>query len=195
MTTIDERWFIFESSCKLRIWKFIRKNRTLTIFIFFTIKFFKTISTKSSSIKRVSSKKNINHDWQCLNSTTINQAFFFQRQYAHLFLRSIVNYVFRSQLHRKIQKQLHDRKNDKIEKMQILIMWKLEKTSKSQFVLNCIQKHRENYRTIFWIEANSSKTIKRDYIQIYAFLYNRSTIKSQETIKLKNAISTIKRWF
>lgn len=56
-------------------------------------------------------------------------------------------------------------------------------------------KSTEDYRAVFWIEAGSKETIERDYIQIYSLLFDRSTGAGQETVKVKDAVPAVKRWF
>ena len=75
------------------------------------------------------------------------------------------------------------------------MVWGLSGAGKSQLVLNYIQEHREDYRTVFWIEAGSKETIERDYIQIYGLLYSRSTGAGQETVQVDDAVPAVKRWF
>ncbi|KAF7508557.1 hypothetical protein GJ744_009106 [Endocarpon pusillum] len=100
----------------------------------------------------------------------------FQGQYVYSSLRPTANYVHRPQLHKEIREQLHDRKDENGEDVQVLTVWGLD------------------YKAVFWIEAGSKETTERDYIQIYG-LYGRPTRACPETPPLEDAVPAVKRCF
>ena len=62
-------------------------------------------------------------------------------------------------------------------------------------MLNYIREYREDYTTVFWIEAGSKKSIERDYVQIYRLLYSRQVDIGHEIVKVEDAVPAVKRWF
>lgn len=90
---------------------------------------------------------------------------------------------------------MHDLKDDGVEDVQILIVRGLGGAGKSQLVLNYIREHRQDYTTMFCIEAGSKESIERDYIQIYRLLYSRQMDTGHEMVKVEDAVATVKRWF
>lgn len=78
--------------------------------------------------------------------------------------------------------------------MRILVVWGLGGAGQSQLVLNYIHEYRRDYTAVFWIEAGSKESIKRDYVQIYR-LYGRQTDTGQEIVKVEDAVPAVKRWF
>ena len=79
----------------------------------------------------------------------------------HLSLRPVPNYVSRPRMHQNIKEQLHDLKDDKVEDVRILVVWRLGGTGKSQLVQNYIREHRQDYTAVFWIEPGSNESIER----------------------------------
>ncbi|KAG8525595.1 uncharacterized protein KY384_009239 [Bacidia gigantensis] len=119
----------------------------------------------------------------------------FVGQYANSSLRPVSNYILRPELHRKIKEQLHDHSIDEEDTTRILVVWGLGGSGKSQLVLNYIDKYKQDYTGVFWVEAGSKETLERDYIQIYQLLYGRLTAADQGTVKVEDAVLGVKRWF
>ena len=113
----------------------------------------------------------------------------------HSSLRPVPNYVSQPRLHQNIKQQLHDLKDDRVEDVRILVVWRLGGTGRSQLVLNYIREHRQDYTAVFWIEAGSNESIERDYIQIYRLLYSRQADIGHEMVKVEDAVPAVKRWF
>jgi hypothetical protein len=67
-------------------------------------------------------------------------------------LRPVVNYVSRPLLRRQIKEQLHDARYDATD-TRILPVQGLGGSGQSQLVLNSVREYREDYSTIFWVEA------------------------------------------
>jgi hypothetical protein len=57
------------------------------------------------------------------------------------------------------QRELHDWRQDAID-TRILAVHGLGGSGKSQLVLNYVQGHREDYLTIFWVEAGQKESIE-----------------------------------
>lgn len=66
---------------------------------------------------------------------------------------------------------------------------------KTQLVLDYIQRYRQDYSGVFWIEANEPESVERDYIQIYTLLYNIHQEVGGSKIQLQQAVAAAKRWF
>ena len=109
--------------------------------------------------------------------------------YSYTALRPVASYVPRPKLHRKIQ-ELHNGKDAR--ETRILVVHGLGGSGKSQLVLNYMREYREDYSTVFWIEAGQKESIERDYIQIYRLLFGRA---ASESIKLEDAVPAVKTWF
>ena len=76
----------------------------------------------------------------------------------------------------------------------MLVVWGLGGSGKSQLVLNYIREYRQDYMTVFWIEAGQNETIERDYIQIYQLLFG-GLATGGGAVKLEDAVPAVKSWF
>ena len=100
----------------------------------------------------------------------------------------------RPHLHRQIKEQLHNARQDAIG-TRILMIQGLGGSGKSQLVLDYVEKYREDYSTIFWIEAGQKESIERDYLQIYWLLFDPTSMKRPDTLSIEDAVVALKRWF
>jgi hypothetical protein len=73
-------------------------------------------------------------------------------------LSGTVRIVPRPHLHRQIKERLHDGRHDAAD-IHILTVQGLGGSGKSQLVLNYVQEYREDYSTIFWIEAGQKESM------------------------------------
>ena len=100
----------------------------------------------------------------------------------------------RPHLHQQIKKQLHDGIQDAID-TRILAVQGLGGSGKSQLVLDYVRKYREDYSTIFWVEAGQKESIDRDYLQIHRLLFDPTSVTRLDTISIEDAVVAVKRWF
>jgi tetratricopeptide (TPR) repeat protein len=68
-------------------------------------------------------------------------------------------------------------------------------SGKTQLVLDYVQKYREDYSSIFWVEAGQKESIERDYLQIYWLLFYPTSMKRPDTLSIEDAVVALKRWF
>jgi hypothetical protein len=68
-------------------------------------------------------------------------------------------------------------------------------SSKSQLGLDYVREHREDYSTIFWVEAVQKESIERDYLQIYRLLFDPSSLIRPDALTIEDAVVAVKRWF
>jgi hypothetical protein len=66
---------------------------------------------------------------------------------------------------------------------------------KTQLVLDYVQRHRQDYAAVFWIEAVGPNAIERDYIQIYNLLYNITPNSEENVVQTQDAVPAARRWF
>jgi len=102
--------------------------------------------------------------------------------------------VSRPHLHRQIKEQLHDGIQDAID-TRILAVQGLGGSGKSQLVLDYVRKYREDYSTIFWVEAGQKESIDRDYLQIHRLLFDPISVTRLDTVSIEDAVAAVKRWF
>jgi tetratricopeptide (TPR) repeat protein len=62
-------------------------------------------------------------------------------------------------------------------------------------VLNYVREYREDYLTIFWVEAGQKESIERDYLQIYRLLFGLTSVTGHDALSIKDAVVAVKRWF
>ena len=118
----------------------------------------------------------------------------FAGHYSYAALRPVAAFIPRPELHRQIKQQLHDGRDEAID-TRILVVRGLGGSGKSQLVLNYVQECRQDYSTIFWIEAGQKESIERDYVQIYRLLFERVPATGQETRKIEDVVAAVKSWF
>jgi len=109
-------------------------------------------------------------------------------------VRPVTNYVSRPYLHRQIKEQLHDGRQDTTD-TRILVVHGLGGSGKSQLVINYVREYREDYSTIFWIEAGQKESIERDYLQIHRLLFNPTLLTRPDALSVEDAVVAVKRWF
>jgi hypothetical protein len=102
--------------------------------------------------------------------------------------------VSRPHLHRQIKEQLHDGIQDAID-TRILAVQGLGGSGKLQLVLDYVRKYREDYSTIFWVEAGQKESIDRDYLQIHRLLFDPISVTRLDTVSIEDAVAAVKRWF
>jgi tetratricopeptide (TPR) repeat protein len=102
--------------------------------------------------------------------------------------------VSRPHLHRQIKEQLHDGIQDAID-TRILAVQGLGGSGKSQLVLDYVRKYREDYSTIFWVEAGQKESIDRDYLQIHRLLFDPTSVTRLDIVSIEDAVAAVKRWF
>jgi hypothetical protein len=102
--------------------------------------------------------------------------------------------VSRPHLHRQIKEQLHDGIQDAID-TRILAVEGLGGSGKSQLILDYVRKYREDYSTIFWVEAGQKESIDRDYLQIHRLLFDPTSVTRLDTVSIEDAVAAVKRWF
>lgn len=107
----------------------------------------------------------------------------------------VSTYVDRPELRQQLEAHLHDRIDTAHQKTQIAIVQGIGGVGKTQLVLDYIQRHRQDYSGVFWIEANRPEAIERDFVQIQALLYNIQQEARQGHAQLQHAISAVKQWF
>lgn len=61
-------------------------------------------------------------------------------------------------------------------------------------MLNHIHKHRQQYQTVFWVEAGKKQTLERDFIQIHKLLFP-NVAQSDRAIPIEDAVTAVKSWF
>jgi hypothetical protein len=64
-------------------------------------------------------------------------------------------------------------------------------SGKSQLILDYVRKYREDYSTIFWIEAGQKESIERDYLQIHKLLFDPKSAINTDAVSVEDAV---KRW-
>ena len=99
----------------------------------------------------------------------------------------------RPHLHRQIEEQLHDGRQDASD-TRILVVQGLGGSGKSQLVLNYVREYRGDYLTIFWIEAGQKESIERDYLQIHRLLFNTTSLTRPDALSVENAVMAVKSW-
>ncbi|KAJ9650815.1 hypothetical protein H2198_009882 [Neophaeococcomyces mojaviensis] len=119
----------------------------------------------------------------------------FDGVYAHNALAPVSTYVDRVDLRSQLETHLHNRIAHASRSSQIEVVHGIGGAGKTQLVLDYIQRHRQDYSAVFWIEAGSRESIERDYIQIYILLYNLHLEAAQGAIEVHNAVAAVKRWF
>jgi hypothetical protein len=102
--------------------------------------------------------------------------------YSYTSLRPVVNYVPRPHLHQLIKEQLHDERPD-VTDTRILAVQGLDGSGKSQLVLNYVREYREDYSTIFWVEAGQKELIERDYLQIHRLLFGPTSVTGARRVE------------
>src|SRR5271163_4419049 len=93
--------------------------------------------------------------------------------YSHTSLRPVASFIDRPALHTLIKEQLHNTLVERSHTAKILVVYGLGGAGKSQLVLNYVRTYREDYSAIFWIEAGQKESLERDYLQIYALLFDQ----------------------
>ena len=96
-------------------------------------------------------------------------------------------------LRRQIKEQLHDTRQDAID-TRILVVQGLGGSGKSQLILDYVRKYREDYLTIFWIEAGQKESIERDYLQIHKLLFDPKSVINPDAVSVEDAVVAVKRW-
>lgn len=115
--------------------------------------------------------------------------------YAYNALVPVSTYVDRPDLRRQLEKQLHEFVNGPQCKTRILVVHGIGGVGKTQLVLDYVQRYRQDYSAVFWLEGASPEYIQRDYIQVYMLLYNLHLEVNEGSTQVQNAISAVKRWF
>ena len=111
--------------------------------------------------------------------------------YSYTALRPVVS---RPLLHRQIKEQLHDVRHDTTD-TRILVVHGLGGSGKSQLVLNYVREYREDYLTIFWVEAGRKESIGRDYLQIHRLLFGPTSVTGPDAVSVEDAVVAVKGWF
>jgi hypothetical protein len=57
-----------------------------------------------------------------------------------------------------------------------------------------VRKHRENYPTIFWIEAGQKESVERDYPQIHRLLFDPISVTKPDAVNIEDAVASVKWW-
>ena len=97
-------------------------------------------------------------------------------------------------LQQKIKEQLHSVLSGNEQDTRTLVIYGLGGSGKSQLALNFVHTCREDYASIFWIEAGQKETIERDYLTIYRLLFSRLSAGS-ELPTVEEAVPMVKSWF
>jgi tetratricopeptide (TPR) repeat protein len=58
-----------------------------------------------------------------------------------------------------------------------------------------VRKYREDYFTIFWVEAGQKESIERDYLQIHRLLFDPTSVTRPDVVSIEDAVVAVKRWF
>ncbi|RMZ84471.1 hypothetical protein DV738_g741, partial [Chaetothyriales sp. CBS 135597] len=66
---------------------------------------------------------------------------------------------------------------------------------KTQLVLDYVQKHRKEYKAIFWIEAGQKESLHRDIVNLYQKLWGVQMSDKNEAISVEKAVDGVKSWF
>jgi len=110
-------------------------------------------------------------------------------------LGPVSTYVDRLKLREQLEEQFHNRNVSVHHKTPTVVVHGIGGAGKTQLVLDYIQRHRQDYSAIFWIEAGSPETIQRDYMQLYVLLYNIPLEGEQDAFQIRYAVPAVKRWF
>jgi hypothetical protein len=102
--------------------------------------------------------------------------------------------VPRPHLHQQIKERLHDGRHDATD-TRVLALQGLGGSGKSQVVLNYVREYREDYPTVFWVEAGQKELIERDYLQIYRLLFDVALAAKSDALSVEDAVAAVKRWF
>lgn len=107
----------------------------------------------------------------------------------------VSTYTDRPHLREKLEELLHHAIAYPRHKPRTVIVHGIGGAGKTQLVLDYIQRHREDYSAVFWVEATGPESIQRDYVQIYMLLYGLHADAGQMTNGSKSVVSAVKRWF
>ncbi|KAJ9661940.1 hypothetical protein H2198_001692 [Neophaeococcomyces mojaviensis] len=116
-------------------------------------------------------------------------------RYAHNALAPVSTYVDRPELRGKLEEQFHNCIDSVHHKTPTVVVYGIGGVGKTQLVLDYIQRYRQDYSAVFWIEAGSPETIQRDYVQIYVLLHSIPLEGEQDAIQVQYAVPAVKRWF
>jgi hypothetical protein len=116
---------------------------------------------------------------------------------SHTSFQPVKAFVQRPTLHERIRKQLHDSAGDSDAAhhgIKTLVVWGLGGTGKTQLALNYLQRHRDEYKATFWIEAGRKESIERDFMHIYRLLFDVHVLIGQE-VQIDDVVRAVKNWF
>jgi tetratricopeptide (TPR) repeat protein len=118
--------------------------------------------------------------------------------FSHTSLQPVKAFVQRPTLHEKIREELQDGAGDGSAAhygTKTVVVWGLGGTGKTQLALNYLQRHRNEYKATFWIEAGRKESIERDFMHIYQLLFDVHVPTGQEMIKIDDVVWAVKSWF
>jgi tetratricopeptide (TPR) repeat protein len=117
--------------------------------------------------------------------------------FSHTSLHPVKAFVQRPALYEKIRKQLQDGAGDgdaAHHGTKTVVVWGLGGTGKTQLALDYLQRHRNEYKATFWIEAGGKESIERDFMHIYRLLFDVHVLIGQE-VKIDDVVRAVKNWF
>ena len=56
---------------------------------------------------------------------------------------------------------------------------------RSQLVSNYVREYREDYSTVFWVEAGQKESIERDYLQIHRLLFDPTLVTKPDALSIE----------
>lgn len=104
-------------------------------------------------------------------------------------------FVPRVGLEDQIKRCLHDSAALRGQSPKILMVHGLGGAGKSQLVLSYVRSFRQDYSSVFIVDASTRASVERDYQQIYRMLHGPFTVTPSQTISVDNAIDAVKSWF
>jgi len=93
-----------------------------------------------------------------------------------------------------MKRQLHDSIAVRKDTAKILVVYGLGGAGKSQLVLEYVRAFRQDYSSVFVIDASGKASIELDYIQIYRKLHGIHSTLVPENIEVDVAIEAVKSW-
>jgi hypothetical protein len=116
------------------------------------------------------------------------------RGISHNTTEPVTNFVSRPDLEDQIRRQLHDSITVRGDTAKILVVYGLGGAGKSQLVLGYVRAFRQDYSSVFVVDASGKASIELNYIQIYRKLHGIHSALVSENIEVDMAIEGVKSW-
>jgi tetratricopeptide (TPR) repeat protein len=94
----------------------------------------------------------------------------------------------------QIKRQLHDSITVREDAAKVLVVYGLGGAGKSQLVLGYVRAFRQDYSSVFVVDASGKASIELNYIQIYRKLHGIHSTLASENIEVDVAIEAVKSW-